>query len=212
MSFIPRAQAFTVTGLAEALRTLPNAKTACSLSKTCMFHSHLFSFNFNKLCSRSSFPGPVWICSRLSQRNVMSPFPGLPTNYLFIECWSWKNQTHRLVQQSKNHNIAETVIAVASREPWEKVYSPTKVPLCPDVTSLFGVEDKIWGTALGTMLILGKSSWQQENSLGLKIQSGRIYSHDRELSWGSCVSWKSSRSSVQMRLNFFNSFPQLSWL
>lgn len=212
MSFIPRARAFTVTGLAEALRTLPNAKTACSLSKTCMFHSHLFSFSFNKLCSRSSFPGPVWICSRLSQRNVMSPFPDLPTNYLFIECWSWKNQTHRLVQQSKNHNIAETVIAVASREPWEKVYSPTKVPLCPDVTSLFGVEDKIWGTALGTMLILGKSSWQQENSLGLKIQSGRIYSHDRELSWGSCVSWKSSRSSVQMRLNFFNSFPQLSWL
>lgn len=125
MSFIPRAWAFTVAGLAEGLRTLPNAKTACSLSKTCMLPSHLFSFNFNKFCFKSSFTGPFWICSRLSQRNVMSLFPGLPTNYLFIECWSWKNQTHHLVQLSKNHNIAETVIAVASREPWEKVYSPT---------------------------------------------------------------------------------------
>lgn len=101
MSFSPRARAFTVAGLAEGLRTLPNAKTACSLSKTCMFPSHLFSFNFNKLCFRSSFTGPVWICSRLSQRNVMSLFPGLPTNYLFIECWSWKNQTHHLVQLSE---------------------------------------------------------------------------------------------------------------
>lgn len=49
---------------------------------------------------------------------------------------------HHLAQLSKNHNVAETVIAVASREPWEKVYSPIEVPLCPDITSLFGVEDK----------------------------------------------------------------------
>lgn len=92
----------------------------------------------------------------------MSLFPGLPTSYLFIDCWSFRDQRHHVSQPSKNHNVAESVIAVASRDPWEEVLcgmtspdywglkknlgSSTRNSACPEkifVTprTFFGLED-----------------------------------------------------------------------